>query len=65
MAAHVQTLSSGKNPFEKLGAFCIRYSLVLVLGWIGAMKFNSTSWELADSCVQSLSECIDTGRRNS
>lgn len=41
MAAHVQTISSGKNTFEKLGAFLIRYGLVLVLGWIGAMKFTT------------------------
>ena len=34
MAAQVQTLSAGKNPFEKLGGFLIRYGLVLVLGWI-------------------------------
>ena len=30
-----------KNLFERLGAFFIRYGLVLVLGWIGAMKFTS------------------------
>ena len=41
MAAHVQTFSSAKNPFEKVGAFLIRYGLVLVLGWIGAMKFTA------------------------
>lgn len=28
------------NLFEKLGAFFIRYGLVLVLAWIGAMKFT-------------------------
>lgn len=29
-----------KNTFEKFGAFLIRYGLVLVLAWIGAMKFT-------------------------
>lgn len=41
MAAHVQTRPATKNAFEKLGAFVIRYGLVLVLGWIGAMKFTA------------------------
>jgi uncharacterized membrane protein YkgB len=45
MAAQVQTLAGRKNPFEKLGVFFIRYGLVLVLGWIGAMKF--TAYEAA------------------
>ena len=29
------------NRFEKLGEFFIRYGLVVVLGWIGAMKFTA------------------------
>jgi uncharacterized membrane protein YkgB len=41
MAAQVQTLAPGRNPIETLGAFVIRYALVLVLGWIGAMKFTA------------------------
>ena len=40
MAAQTQ-ISMQKNPFERLGAFLIRYGLVLVLGWIGAMKFTA------------------------
>lgn len=28
------------SRFEKIGAFLLRYGLVLVLGWIGAMKFT-------------------------
>lgn len=52
MAAHVQTLSSAKNPFEKLGAFLIRYGLVLVLGWIGAMKFTAYEAEGIKTLVQ-------------
>src|SRR6185369_7221985 len=45
MTAEVQTISFERNPFERLGAFFIRYGLVLVLGWIGAMKF--TAYEAA------------------
>lgn len=45
MAAQIETISSERNPFERLGAFFIRYGLVLVLGWIGAMKF--TAYEAA------------------
>ena len=41
MVAQNQTISTAKNAFEKLGAFLIRYGLVLVLGWIGAMKFTA------------------------
>jgi uncharacterized membrane protein YkgB len=52
MAAHVQTISSGKNTFEKLGAFLIRYGLVLVLGWIGAMKFTSYEAEGIKTLVE-------------
>ena len=33
------------EAFTKLGKFLIRYGLVLVLGWIGAMKF--TAYEAA------------------
>ena len=52
MTAHVQTLSSAKNPFEKLGAFLIRYGLVLVLGWIGAMKFTAYEAEGIKTLVE-------------
>lgn len=41
MVAEVQTFPLKRNQFEKLGAFFIRYGLVLVLGWIGAMKFTA------------------------
>ena len=34
-----------KTGFQKTGEFLIRYGLVLVLGWIGAMKF--TAYEAA------------------
>ena len=52
MAAQVETLSLRKNPFERLGAFFIRYGLVLVLGWIGAMKFTAYEAEGIKTLVQ-------------
>jgi uncharacterized membrane protein YkgB len=52
MAAQIQTVSLQKNPFERLGAFFIRYSLVLVLGWIGAMKFTTYEAEGIKTLVQ-------------
>jgi uncharacterized membrane protein YkgB len=45
MVAQIETISGQNNAFEKLGGFLIRYGLVLVLGWIGAMKF--TAYEAA------------------
>ena len=53
MAAQVETLSLRKNPFERLGAFFIRYGLVLVLGWIGAMKFTTYEAEGIKALVES------------
>ena len=41
MVAQIETNDWDKNSFEKLGAFFIRYGLVVVLGWIGAMKFTA------------------------
>ena len=52
MAAQIQTVSVAKNPVEKLGAFLIRYGLVLVLGWIGAMKFTAYEAEGIKGLVQ-------------
>jgi reactive chlorine resistance protein C len=52
MAAQIQTVSLQKNPFERLGAFFIRYGLVLVLGWIGAMKFTTYEAEGIKTLVQ-------------
>lgn len=34
-------VSVRKNAFERLGSVFIRYGLVLVLAWIGAMKFTA------------------------
>jgi uncharacterized membrane protein YkgB len=52
MAVQVQTLAPGRNPFERLGAFFIRYGLVLVLGWIGAMKFTAYEAEGIKTLVE-------------
>jgi len=52
MAAQVQTFPSGKNPVERLGSFFIRYGLVLVLGWIGAMKFTAYEAEGIKALVE-------------
>jgi reactive chlorine resistance protein C len=52
MAAQIQTVSVEKNSFEKLGAFFIRYGLVLVLGWIGAMKFTAYEAEGIKALVE-------------
>lgn len=52
MAAQIQTISVKQNPFEKLGSFFIRYGLVLVLGWIGAMKFTAYEAEGIKALVE-------------
>jgi uncharacterized membrane protein YkgB len=52
MATQIEKLSLEKNAFEKLGAFLIRYGLVLVLGWIGAMKFTAYEAEGIKTLVQ-------------
>lgn len=52
MAAQMQTALLERNPFEKLGTFFIRYGLVLVLGWIGAMKFTAYEAEGIKTLVE-------------
>ena len=47
-----QTIYLKKNLFEKLGAIFIRYGLVLVLGWIGAMKFTAYEAEGIKALVE-------------
>jgi uncharacterized membrane protein YkgB len=37
----VQVLASRSSIFKQAGQFLIRYGLVIVLGWIGAMKFTA------------------------
>ena len=41
-----------KNSFEKVGPFLIRYGLVLVLAWIGAMKFTAYEAEGIKTLVE-------------
>ena len=50
MATRIETTRG--NTFEKLGAFFIRYGLVLVLGWIGAMKFTAYEAEGIKTLVE-------------
>lgn len=52
MAAQTETVSPRKNVFETAGAFLIRYGLVLVLGWIGAMKFTAYEAEGIKNLVE-------------
>jgi uncharacterized membrane protein YkgB len=52
MAAQIQTVSVQESVFKTLGAFLIRYGLVLVLGWIGAMKFTAYEAEGIKTLVQ-------------
>lgn len=52
MVTQFETVYLQKNPFEKWGAFLIRYGLVLVLGWIGAMKFTAYEAEGIKALVE-------------
>jgi reactive chlorine resistance protein C len=52
MAAEIQRVGLEKNAFERLGTFFIRYGLVLVLGWIGAMKFTAYEAQGIKSLVE-------------
>jgi uncharacterized membrane protein YkgB len=52
MVTQIQTVSVAENAFEKWGAFLIRYGLVLVLGWIGAMKFTAYEAEGIKTLVE-------------
>ncbi len=52
MAAQIQTVSVQESVFKKLGAFLIRYGLVLVLGWIGAMKLTAYEAEGIKNLVE-------------
>lgn len=52
MVAQTKTFSRQTNPIEKLGGLVIRYGLVLVLGWIGAMKFTAYEAEGIKALVE-------------
>lgn len=52
MAEQIKTVSVQRNPVEKLGALILRYGLVLVLGWIGAMKFTAYEAEGIKALVE-------------
>jgi len=46
-------LSSQKTLFQSVGEFLIRYGLVIVLGWIGAMKFTTYEANGIEALVRS------------
>jgi uncharacterized membrane protein YkgB len=52
MVAQVQRIDTEKNLFEMLGALFIRYGLVVVLGWIGLMKFTAYEAEGIKALVE-------------
>ena len=52
MAASAERITTENNPFTMLGGFLIRYGLVLVLGWIGAMKFTAYEAEGIKTLVE-------------
>lgn len=52
MVAQIHADAVTQNPVQKLGAFFIRYGLVLVLGWIGAMKFTAYEAEGIKALVE-------------
>ena len=41
MVTEIHNLENQSSLVRRLGEFLIRYGLVLVLGWIGAMKFTA------------------------
>jgi uncharacterized membrane protein YkgB len=45
MAIEMDVVANEKTVFQRAGEFLIRYGLVIVLAWIGAMKF--TAYEAA------------------
>jgi uncharacterized membrane protein YkgB len=52
VGARVERITTENNPFAVLGGFLIRYGLVLVLGWIGAMKFTAYEAEGIKTLVE-------------
>jgi uncharacterized membrane protein YkgB len=52
MAAEINTLENPMALVRKSGEFLIRYGLVIVLGWIGAMKFTAYEAEGIKTLVE-------------
>lgn len=65
MDAQTATGLFDRNAFEKSGAFLIRYGLVLVLAWIGAMKFTAYEAEGIKALVETspLMSCLHSWQR--
>lgn len=52
MVAEVGTFPTGRNQIQRVGELVIRYGLVLVLAWIGAMKFTAYEAEGIKTLVE-------------
>jgi len=52
MITEVNNLENQSSLVRRLGEFLIRYGLVLVLGWIGAMKFTAYEAEGIKTLVE-------------
>jgi len=52
MAAESNTFQNPRTLVRKSGEFLIRYGLVIVLGWIGAMKFTAYEAEGIKTLVE-------------
>lgn len=52
MVTEINNLANQSTPVRRLGEFLIRYGLVLVLGWIGAMKFTAYEAEGIKTLVE-------------
>ena len=52
MVTEIHNLENQSSLVRRLGEFLIRYGLVLVLGWIGAMKFTSYEAEGIKTLVE-------------
>lgn len=52
MVAEIKTLENRGALLRKSGEFLIRYGLVIVLGWIGAMKFTAYEAEGIKTLVE-------------
>jgi reactive chlorine resistance protein C len=52
MVNEIELTSKQNSIVERAGQFLIRYGLVIVLGWIGAMKFTSYEAKGIEGLVQ-------------
>jgi hypothetical protein len=60
MAVAIENKLEVRNQVEAIGLFLIRYGLVPVIAWIGAMKF--TAYEASGSTLGSKQSIYGLGR---